>query len=124
MKVCQIPQAELVYLGIGPYDANKKTQYNKFIFVYSLLVTLSFGLSTAYLFIEANTFEEITQCIYIISASILSPIAVGSLALQQKILFKQFDRIETIIHSSKNKKKILEKFSAHCTLEQMKHVPN
>lgn len=112
MKVCQMAQDELVYLGIGPYDPSKKTQYNKFIFVYILLVTLSFGLSTAYLFIDANTFDEITQCIYIISASILSPIAVGSLALQQKILFKQFDRIETIIHSSKNKKKILEKFSA------------
>lgn len=101
MKLYQTAQRDLTYLGIGPYDPNKKSQLNPMIFVYSLMVFLSFSLSVAYLFIEAKTFDDVTQCIYIISASILSPMAVGSLALQQKILYKLIGRIEAIFESSK-----------------------
>lgn len=104
MKVCQAAQQELVFLGIGPYDPNKKSQYNNFIFVYIFVSGLCFGLTGAYLFLEAKTFDEITQCIYIISATVLSPMAVGSLGLQQEILFRQFERIENIIDSSKSKR--------------------
>lgn len=104
MKVCRIAQNELVFLGIGPYDPNKKSHYNKFIFVYIILTSLSFTQTTAYLFLEANTFDEVTQCIYIISASVLSPMAVGSLALQQNVLFKLLERIEAILDASRCKK--------------------
>lgn len=101
MKLYQTAQKDLVYLGIGPYDPNKKNQLNPMIFVYIVLCVLSFTLTGAYLFIEANTFDEITQCIYIISASILSPMAIGSLAIQQKIMFNLIDQIEAIFDSSK-----------------------
>lgn len=94
-------QRELVYLGVGPYDPNQKNQYNKFLFVYILLTSLSFIQTTAFLFLDANTFDEYTQCIYLISATILSALAVGSLGLQQKILFKLLERIEAILVSSK-----------------------
>lgn len=92
---------ELVYLGIGPYDPNKKSHYNKLIFLYIFLVSTSFMQTTAYLFLEAKTFDEVTQCIYILSASVLNPLAVGSIALQQNLLFKLLERIEVIMDSSK-----------------------
>lgn len=103
MKVCHIAQKELVFLGIGPYDPNKTNHLNPIIFVYSLLCFLSFSLSLAYLFLEAKTFDDVTQCIYIISASILSPMAVGSLAIQQKTLFHMCERLEVIIAESERK---------------------
>lgn len=101
MRLYQTAQRDLTYLGIGPYDPDKENHLNPMIFLYILLCVLSFTLTGAYLFIEAKTFDEITQCIYIISASILSPMAVGSLAIQQKTLFNLIGRIEAIFDSSK-----------------------
>lgn len=101
MKVCQAALQELVVLGLGPYNPNKKSHYNVLIFLYILLCALTFGLTGAYLFLDAKTFDEITQCIYIISTSILSAVNVGSLALQQKKLFGQIVRAEAIINLSK-----------------------
>lgn len=101
MKLYQTAQNDLVYVGLGPYDPNKKSQFNPLIFVYILMCILSFGLTGAYLFIEAKDFDEITQCIYIISTSVLSPMAIGSLAIQQKSLFELINRLEVIFDSSK-----------------------
>lgn len=101
MRVCPTARMELVYLGIGPYDPNKKSHYNALIFLYIFLVSTSFMQTTAYLFLEAETFDEVTQCIYILSASVLNPLAVGSIALQQNLLFKLLERIEVIMDSSK-----------------------
>lgn len=101
MKLYQTAQRDLMYLGIGPYDPNKESHLNPMIFLYSLLCILSFSLTGAYLFIEAKTFDDVTQCIYIMSASILSPMAIGSLAIQQHTLFDLIERIEVIFDSSK-----------------------
>lgn len=101
MKLYRTAQRDLTYLGIGPYDPNKESHLNPMIFFYSLFCFLSFSLTGAYLFIEAKTFDDVTQCIYIMSASILSPMAVGSLATQQKTLFNLIGRIENIFDSRK-----------------------
>lgn len=101
MKVCHIALRGLVFLGIGPYNRGKDIHYNPLIFVYFLLCFLCFCLTGAYLFLEANTFNDITQCIYIMSAAILSPIAVGSLAIQQRTLFHMCEKLEEILDRSK-----------------------
>lgn len=102
MKVCRIAREELVFLGIGPYDdVHKKVHYNKLIFLYILLIATSTVQTTAYLILEAKTFDEITQCIYIMSASILNPVALGSIAIQRNLLFELLQRIEDIMDSSK-----------------------
>lgn len=101
MKLYQSAQKDLVYIGIGPYDPNKKSQLNPMILWYALCCTLSFTLTGAYLFIEADNFEEYLECIYILSTSILSPIAVASIASQLDIMFPLMRKIETLFDLSK-----------------------
>lgn len=101
MKLYQTAQKDLVYIGIGPYDPNKKNQLNPLIFWYALCCTLSFTLTGAYLFLEANDFEEYLECIYVLSTSILSPIAVASVALQLDTMFPLIEKIEAFFDASK-----------------------
>lgn len=101
MKLFQTAQKNFALLGINPYDPSRKNQFNKNIFLYILLVVSCFTQTGAFLIFEANTFDEYTEGIYILSASILSPMAVASLAFQLKTLFKLIKRCENIFDSSK-----------------------
>lgn len=101
LKLYVTAQKDLVYVGIGPYNPNKKSQLNPLIYWYALCCVLTYILTGAYLFLEANTFEEYTECIYILSASILSPIAVTSVALQLTTMFPLIEKIEGLFDSSK-----------------------
>lgn len=104
MKLFQTAQQNFVYFGIGPYDPNRKNQYNKLIFLYIFLTILCFILSGTFVIVEANTFEEYTEGIYILSAAILSPMATASIALKLRTLFELIKRGEQIFDASKFKR--------------------
>lgn len=107
MKLYQTAQKNLVFLGIGPYHPNKSNQFNKGIYVYILLCFLGLTQTGAFLVFEANTFDEYTEGMYILSVSILSPMAVTSQALQLKTLFQLINKIEAIFESSKRNDKCI-----------------
>lgn len=101
LKLYETALKDLVYVGIGPFDPNKKSQLNPLIFWYALCCILTYAFTGAYLFLEAKTFEDYTECIYILTTSILSPIAVTSVALQLHIMLPLIVKIETLFNSSK-----------------------
>lgn len=101
MKLFQSTQSDFVYLGIGPYDPKQKNQFNGLIFLYTLLSIMCFTQTGTFLVLEANTFEEYTEGIYLLSASILSVMAVTSIALKLQTLFNVIERCESFFESSK-----------------------
>lgn len=101
MTFHQIAQQNFVAFGIGPYDPVKKKYYNGYIFLYLFLCVLGITLTGVFVFFEAKTFQEYTEGIYIFAACILSPIAVGSIALHVKIFFEYLERCENVFDASK-----------------------
>lgn len=101
MKLFQTAQKNFVYLGINIYDPDQKNQFNKSIYVYISLTISCFTQTGAFLILEANTFDEYTEGIYILSASILSPMAMAWIAFKLQTLFILIKRFEHTIDSSK-----------------------
>lgn len=87
-------------MGINMDGPNQKNHFNKSIYVYISLATLSLIQSGAFLIFQANTFDEYTEGSYILSACILSPLAIGSIIFKIQTFFRLIEICEDTFNAS------------------------
>lgn len=101
MKILETVRSDFLVLGLNPNPTNRFYPFNSRNI--TRLALLSYGLITMgiYLGYEANSFEEYTNCIFVICALFIAAVVFSIMIGRSGQFFEFFDELERNIDQSK-----------------------
>lgn len=104
IKIFQTIKKNLSTIGIGPNSAKQLRPFNAKIFVNLSAVGIGFIGTLMYIIIEARTFLEFAQSIYMCSTFVLVACILMTLIFNLSELFETIDNCESLVNTSKWRK--------------------
>lgn len=103
MKLFRVIQKKLAMLGITPAQSIRKQPFNREIVLGYFIFVFSLTSGVAYLFLNANTFEEYTNIIYVNCSLTVNLCCLTIIVFKMSMLFKLINDFgSTVIRSKQN----------------------
>ena len=100
MKLFQSVQKSFAVLGITPNESIRTDPYNRNIWKSFIVYSLTNVLNFAFFFLEANSFREYTEILFVYSCTMTIFIGFAIAAIQKKKLFNYINNCEKTINES------------------------
>lgn len=98
IKILQLVQKNLASLGIYLNSANKVQQLNGKILIDFLMLTTAISWALTYAFIDAETFTEYNQSIYVCTSFVLITSVLAITVVNSTKLYKIINNCECLIN--------------------------
>lgn len=100
MKIFQLVLRGLIELGLGPQQLTQKKPFKSKMVKILCILLFTLCSSCAYLFLEAQTFEDYTLSVYTSSSILLVIVGYTIFMWKNRPICELFDKAEKIIDES------------------------
>lgn len=107
MKILQTVRSDFLVLGLDPYPTNRLRPFNSKNILRLSLLTYGLISFTIYLYKIANSFEEYTKCIFVLTTLLDTLLIFWMMIWKSRQFFEYFDKMERKIDKSKKWKLLL-----------------